>query len=1106
MPVPDARVELQIDGTWTDVTHHVVKSDGIKLSRGRSDEGRVVDPGAGSLTLLSPGGLYSNRNPNSQYYEKLPRNTPIRISTVAGETVLDVPQGVAGRATTPDHASLDITGDIDVRIDITPEEWGGSHGGYELFGKYLTTGNQRSWRFMITGEGEALFTWSTNGSTITERRSTLRLPFGPGKRAALRVTVDVDNGAGGYTITMYTAATIDGTWTQFDQLVTTAGTTSLFSSTAALEIGDITTVFFANVGRRIHAVEVRSGIGGTVVASPRFDQQAAGATSFTDSAGRAWTIDNGATITDRRTRVVHAVPHWPSHWHTSGHDVRAPIQTAGLLGRLGQGRKELASTLRRRIPSYSPLAYWPLEEAEEATQAYSPIDGVAPMTVTGFTFGQDDSLAGSGPLPAVASGGTMRGTVPRQTSGTGWMVEMIYNMSSAPGSDQEVFSWRTDGSLKRWRILMRSGVATVQAIDFENTALVNQAIGIGADLFQGWNRLQLRVFPASFNVLDWTVTWYNVGGVAGEFSTTTSAEPGIITQINTPFGTLPDLKVGHVSVFAFDDGDDPAAPYNGADDGFNGDTATERVARLASEEAHTVSASIYEGDPGRPSTQLGPQRQKKLLDLLQEAADADGGILYEDSARLALVYRDRQSMENQTPALVLDYAGGDVAPPFAPTEDDTRLRNDITVSRENGSSGRAVLETGPLSVDEVGLYDEAVTLNLYADDQPLQVAGWRLHIATWDEARYPTVRIMLHHRPDLIPAVTALQVGDRIRIEDTPSTMPPGPVDLIVQRIDDDMQPHRWDVALICSPAGPWTVGVLDDPVLGRGDTDGSELIAAVTDTATLLPVTATAGPKWIQDPAEMPFDMQFGGEEATVTAVTGVAQDAFTRSVSNGWGTADSGQAWATAGGTAANFSVNGTVGQHSITTLNAPRATTIAIVSPDVDVTFDFALSVVPTGDNVFIQSMARRVDSSNFYNARVQIAAGGAMTLSIRKTVAGVDTQLATFATGLTYVAATLYRLRFTVTGDALSASIWLASGTPPPAPQATATDSAFTAAGSVGLRTQAGASLSNVLPVTVSMDNLASTPQLMTVTRSVNGIVKAHSAGTAVRLAQPMIVAL
>jgi len=47
----------------------------------------------------------------------------------------------------------------------------------------------------------------------------------------------------------------------------------------------------------VYAVEVRNGIDGTVVANPNFSGQKPGATSFTDTAGRPWTLNGSALIT-----------------------------------------------------------------------------------------------------------------------------------------------------------------------------------------------------------------------------------------------------------------------------------------------------------------------------------------------------------------------------------------------------------------------------------------------------------------------------------------------------------------------------------------------------------------------------------------------------------------------------------------------------------------------------------------------------------------------------------------------------------------------------------------------------------------------------------------
>lgn len=1102
MPVPDARVELKVGGTWTDITDDVFSGPGIQLSWGRTDEGRTVDPGSGALVLKSPDGLYSNRNPNSPYYGLLGRNTPIRVSTTAGETVLDIPHDVQGRASTPDHASLDITGDIDVRVDLAPSIWGGSAIGYELMGKYDVAG-QRSWRIIITGEGEILFSWSPDGTTAISPRSAV-LPFVPMHRAAVRATLDVNNGLGGYTLTYYTADTLAGPWTQLSQTVTTSGTTSIFSSTATLEVGDVSSVGFTNTGRRIYAAEVRSGIGGSVVANPAFSAQATGTTSFADSAGRTWTVANGAAITDRRVRRVHSVPHWPARWHTSGHDQRAPIQTAGVLRRLGQGQKPLDSALFRRLSSFSPLAYWPCEDQSGATDASSPIAGVTPLRTTGFTFAQDDTLQGSSPLPTVDPGGRMRGQVPAPAvSSSEWNVCLIYRVDgAAPGTEQELLSWQTTGTVRRWRITSSASATTVLGYDSLGALVVNAPYATGTDLFTGWRRLEFSAVQNGGNV-DWDIIWTEVGGGQSTVGASVVGTLGNVSLIDTTFGSgLPDIRVGHVAAFSTLS---VTSAYAQADHGYNNETASARLARLANEESATVRVAVSEGDPTSATEVMGPQRPEALLDLLQDCADSDGGILYEDSQALALIYRDRVTLENQTPALVLDYSAGDVAAPFEPTESDLQLVNDVTVTRERGSFGRAVDEDGPLGVDAVGLYDTSITLSLANDTQAERIAGWRLHLGTWDEARFPTVRILLHHRPDLIPAVTALQIGDRIQVVNTPDWMPPGPVDLLVQRIDDDIRTHTWVVTLTCSPAGPWNVGVVDDAELGRVDTDGSELAAAVSSSATTLTVQTTAGAAWTLDPADCPFDVALGGEEVTVTAVTSGGLDDFSAAVSNSWGTADVGGAWTAAGGTAADYNVTSGRGTHTLATVGTSRRTSLAWTVPDVDVQVDIQTSALATGASLTAGLMARHAGVDDLYTARLEFTTAQAVILSIRSRIGGAETQLGTFTTGLTHAASTDLRLRFQVFGDQLKAKVW----TPTllePVWQVEVTDSGITAANPVGCRSLSLTSNTNVNPICRFDNFVIHNPQLMTVTRSANGISKAHSAGADLRLATPTIVAL
>lgn len=201
---------------------------------------------------------------------------------------------------------------------------------------------------------------------------------------------------------------------------------------------------------------------------------------------------------------------------------------------------------------------------------------------------------------------------------------------------------------------------------------------------------------------------------------------------------------------------------------------------------------------------------------------------------------------------------------------------------------------------------------------------------------------------------------------------------------------------------------------------------------------------------------------------------DTFTRTVVDGWGTMDTGQTWTITQGTAANFSVSGGTGKHSHNPFGLFHTTIAPFSSADVSMRADFALDQVPSGDNAFVFYTARVASTQTFYTARVQIASGGAMTLSVRKRIAGVETQLGTFATGLTYVAGVVYRLRFAVQGDDLMAKVWLASGSEPAGWQTTASDTDLTAAGSVGIRTLTGGGLANTPPLVMSFDNLVVTP--------------------------------
>lgn len=124
--------------------------------------------------------------------------------------------------------------------------------------------------------------------------------------------------------------------------------------------------------------------------------------------------------------------------------------------------------------------------------------------------------------------------------------------------------------------------------------------------------------------------------------------------------------------------------------------------------------------------------------------------------------------------------------------------------------------------------------------------------------------------PHLIAAVTALEIGDTIRLVNLPLGDGPSSVDLIVQGYSETVGSYDWLIELNTTPAGPWQVAAVEDQVLGRADTDGSTLATGATSTATTLSISTTTGPLWTTDPAEYPLDLAVAGERVTVTAMSG--------------------------------------------------------------------------------------------------------------------------------------------------------------------------------------------------------------------------------------------
>lgn len=226
-----------------------------------------------------------------QLYGKDLNASLVSLKTLIGGRVARL-NGTSAYIDTPHHTSLAITGDIDLRFEFLDNR-NPAVSNVNLISKNGGAG-QRSytwWDINIFSLNQLL--WSADGT------ATLTADFAPADtrmpKGARRVTLDVASGAN-RVITWYDSTSITGTWTQRSQL-TTAGNTSLFNaSTTPITIGATNGGGGDFFNGDITRVEIRNGIDGTVVANPDFRFLAPGTTSFTDAAGRTWTLRGGAVI------------------------------------------------------------------------------------------------------------------------------------------------------------------------------------------------------------------------------------------------------------------------------------------------------------------------------------------------------------------------------------------------------------------------------------------------------------------------------------------------------------------------------------------------------------------------------------------------------------------------------------------------------------------------------------------------------------------------------------------------------------------------------------------------------------------------------------------
>ncbi|MFI1195518.1 hypothetical protein ACH4T9_19985 [Micromonospora sp. NPDC020750] len=868
---------------WVDVS--VDGRQGVADSGGGTTITRTDrDSGTMSMVLANPGGRYSPRNPRSPYYGLLGRNTPVRVGLLELVDAFDrtVAAGWGTGWTSFGAGAPLAASDSDVVAGAA------RHRVPVLAGYRVSYYSARRWRDCEVRVTCDMVATNITGGPVEPANMVLRMQdintyymARVEVSASEVVTVSLHHSTGG---AIAAAVTVPGLVFAGQPLRVAA---SCVGDRLAIKCwdpaagGEPRDWQLTAVDRRLTAagwVGIRSGVAG----------------SNTNTLPVEFRYDDLAVL-DRRACME--VTSWPPRWNLAGTDTWVPVPAAGILRRLSQGAKPLDSALYRYLPTTGPSAYWPLEDPPGSLSARSAVAGVGPMRPFGYSrftapgtgepveaaglpvFGSGDGIPGSAPVIDLAQGGVLSGTVPASGAGT-WRIEWVMVAPRDQGAAVIPIQWTTAaGTWNTWTIQIDpTGLFGTFGSPTTAAGSVTKAFGIWDGLphhyavevgpVGGVLIADLRIdgaWVANFNPF---TPGAMVGATAGSITGVT-INPLEIRQSETVGQAMPIL--GHITVRQPYPATEPAT--FAAMGGYAGETAADRIVRLCAEQG--VPVFVSRGPD--PSAAMGPQRVATFLDLIRECVDADGGLLGEAREQLALTYRCLGALYNQPAVAALDYTLLTALDPDEPADD---VRNDITVKRPDGDRARAVLEVGPLSTQPppagVGVYDTAPTVNIATDAQLPDQAGWRLHLGTWDEARYPRAKVDLGApewaaNVDLAAAVTALDAGGVATIDGLPAWLPPGRATQQVRGSVEQLDEHTRTLAWTLVPDGPYTVAAADGepPVPADGSTLAAPLSAA--GLTFQLASTAVNGP-WSTAAGDFPLDVRVGGERIRLSGITGTS------------------------------------------------------------------------------------------------------------------------------------------------------------------------------------------------------------------------------------------
>ncbi len=570
------------------------------------------------------------------------------------------------------------------------------------------------------------------------------------------------------------------------------------------------------------------------------------------------------------------VDSWTPAWDESANVPIVAVEAMGRLARLSQDSDTVISPIRAEAVGSSALVgYWSMEDGAGSRRAAEVLGGPAAST-SGVTFAADATLPGSSALPQLSATSLIAGRVPAYAAATEWAWVWMLKIPDDVIATTTLLEWATGGTIAWWRLQLVPGSPDTLQMEAYNSVgtqvLTSNTLSFNESKYGEWLCFDISAKQNGANI-DWTYNWSQTGAGSGKVGTVNTQTMGNLTSWKIPAAAsweagADKAAVGHLAAYA--DADAVAIVLmslvmNGQD----GERTIDRFTRML--DAAGVPYE-YEMIPDYDALQIqtmGPQSRNPLWSNLIEVNDVELGLLHDGGALGAIKLHMRETRYNAAVRMALDCADSEVMPGFLPAYDSQQMANDVTVTRSGGSGdqGSSERQVDTAHVAAEGRYAPSpANVNVESDLQLPGQAGWRVRLGTAAGMRVPRLSLDFRAAPHLVQDWIYGGLNSRVTVDNLPVEFPERFADLFCEGIEERLSTVTWTADQDCSPAAPYAVFVVEDPVLGMFEPESCVTAEVLDTTETGIDIISST----LLATGAQVIELNVGGEKVVVSTVSG--------------------------------------------------------------------------------------------------------------------------------------------------------------------------------------------------------------------------------------------